>query len=139
MDRSLIEHRSAITALACSDLIWPSSKPLRSQGTCFQERMVISSSQAPAQTYRRQQRILSAPIDDQIVMMSVERGQYYNLNAVGTRIWHLLETPRSLAQIVTALAEIYDAPDKKIRAEAGAFLARLEREGLLEIVTVGDP
>lgn len=99
----------------------------------------MSVSPAPAaQTYRRKQRILSAAVADEIVMMSVERGQYYNLNAVGARIWHLLETPRSLAQIATALAEIYDAPEDKIRAEAAAFLARLEREGLLEIGTVGD-
>jgi hypothetical protein len=100
--------------------------------------MVIVSTQATGQTYQRQQRILSASVDDQIVMMSVERGQYYNLNAVGARIWNLLETPRTLAQIVAALAEIYEAPEETIHAEADAFLGRLEREGLLEIVTIGD-
>lgn len=100
----------------------------------------MSESPHPAaEIYRRKQRIFSASVAHEIVMMSVERGQYYNLNAVGTRIWHLLETPRNLAQIVTALAEIYDAPEDKIRAEAAAFLARLEREGLLEIGTVGAP
>jgi len=88
-----------------------------------------------SQIYRRKTRLLSAQVEDEIVMMSVEMGQYYNLNAVGGRIWHLLETPRSLDQIVSALADIYEAPKETIHAEVAAFLARLEREGLLEVVT----
>lgn len=93
------------------------------------------SPQPAARTYRRKQQIMSAAVDDEIVMMSVEQGQYYNLNAMGTRIWHLLETPRGVVEIVTTLAEIYDAPEDRIRVEVDAFLAGLEREGLLEIVT----
>ncbi len=92
----------------------------------------------PNQTYLRKTRILSAPIGDEIVMMSVERGQYYNLNAIGGRIWNLLETPHNLDQIVEALAEIYDAPDETIRTESAAFIARLEREGLIEVAAI-DP
>jgi len=87
--------------------------------------------------YRRKQQILSAAVDDEIVMMSVEKGQYYNLNVMGTRIWHLLETPRSVVEVVMALDEIYDVPEEKIRDEVDAFLTRLERAGLLELVTTG--
>lgn len=94
---------------------------------------MISSTQTATQFYQRKQRILSASVGEEIVMMSVERGLYYNLNGAGRHIWQLLETPRSLDQIVTALAEIYDAPEEKIRVEACAFLTRLESEGLLEM------
>lgn len=100
--------------------------------------MIVSTNTA-THTYRRKQRILSASFDDTLIMMSVEKGQYYNLNAAGRRIWCLLEKPQNLDQIVAALAEVYDAPVEKIRAEADAFLARLEREGLLEIVMTGTP
>ncbi|MFD0389560.1 PqqD family peptide modification chaperone [Tistrella bauzanensis] len=79
------------------------------------------STRTPTQTYRRQQRILSASVDDETVMMSVARGQYYNLNAVGGHIWRLLETPRSLDQIVTSLAEVYDAPEEKIAPRRTPF------------------
>lgn len=93
------------------------------------------SSQPATRSYRRKQQILSAAVGDEIVMMSVEKGQYYNLNAVGVRIWQLLEMPRNPAEIVAALVEIYDAPEDRIRAEVEGFLARMEREGLLEITT----
>lgn len=91
------------------------------------------SSRPAVRTYRRKQQILSAAIGEEIVMMSVEKGQYYSLNAVGMRIWQLLETPRDLAEIVEALADNYDAPEDVICAEVESFLARMEREGLLEL------
>ena len=84
------------------------------------------------ETYWHKKGILSASIHDEVVMMSIEMGQYYNLNTVAGRIWHLLETPQNLDQITAALAEIYDAPTDTIRAEVAAFLARLKQEGLLE-------
>jgi len=98
-----------------------------------------ASTPVVAPTYRRLQRVLSASAGDEIIMMSVEKGQYYNLNAVGGRIWSLLETPQRLDQIVTALADVYEAPEETISAEVDAFLARLKREGLLEIVTTDAP
>lgn len=81
--------------------------------------------------YRRQQNILSAVVNDELVMMSVETGQYFNLNPVGAHIWRLMEAPQSLDSIVAALTDAYDAPEAAIREEALGFLARLEREKLV--------
>ena len=82
-------------------------------------------------TYRRRQNVLSAVVNDELVMMSVETGQYFNLNAVGARIWRLLETPQRLDSIVAALIDIYDVPEAAIREEALDFLVRLEREKMV--------
>ncbi len=84
-------------------------------------------------TFRRSNGLLSASVDDEIVMMSVDAGQYYNLNAMGAQIWRLLKTPKTVDQIVAILAETYDASDATIRIEVGAFLDRMEREGALEM------
>ncbi|MDE3197312.1 MAG: PqqD family protein, partial [Acidobacteriota bacterium] len=41
----------------------------------------------------RNDKILHAPVGaEETVMLSVEAGEYYGLNAVGRRIWELLET-----------------------------------------------
>lgn len=82
--------------------------------------------------YRQKTRLLSAAVGDQVIMMSVELGRYFNLNPVAGRIWQLLATPCSLDRIVAELAPIYDAPEETIRAEVAGFLDRLEREGLLD-------
>jgi len=93
-----------------------------------------STSVPSSQTFRRQPNILSAVIKGELVMMSVETGQYFNLNAVGAHIWRLMETPQSVDAIVAALVDSYDAPEAAIREEAAGFLSRLEREKM--VVTV---
>ena len=34
---------------------------------------------------------MQAELDNELVMMSVERGSYYGLDPVGSKIWELLE------------------------------------------------
>ncbi|MET4700011.1 hypothetical protein ABIE65_003048 [Constrictibacter sp. MBR-5] len=81
--------------------------------------------------YRRRQHVLSAVVNNELVMMSVETGQYFNLNAVGAHIWRLMEAPQSLDSIVAALMDAYDAPEAAIREEALDFLVRLEGEKMV--------
>lgn len=81
--------------------------------------------------YRRRPNVMSAVINDELVMMSVETGQYFNLNTVGAQIWRLLESPQSLNAIVAALVDGYDAPEAVIREETRAFLARLEAQDMV--------
>jgi hypothetical protein len=81
--------------------------------------------------YRRRPNVMSAVVNAELVMMSVETGQYFNLNPVGAHIWRLLESAQSLDAIVAALIDSYDAPETVIRQEALAFLARLEAQDMV--------
>ncbi len=93
--------------------------------------MGASGSQA-SEMYQRTDKILTAAINDELVMMSVELGQYFGLNSVGLHIWSLLETPKSFDAIVAILTAEYDGDAEVIRSEVAVFLARLESEGLLK-------
>ncbi|KQX19302.1 hypothetical protein ASD39_15410 [Sphingomonas sp. Root50] len=86
--------------------------------------------------YRRQPNVLSAVVNDELVMMSVQTGRYFNLNMVGAHIWRLLDSPQSLDAMVAILTETYDAPEAAIRAEVLAFLTRLERQDMVS--SIGD-
>ena len=60
----------------------------------------------------RNEAIVFTDLDDTIVMMDVDEGQYYELDPVGARIWTLLETDRSAADLCDALAaEFSVSPD----------------------------
>ena len=48
---------------------------------------------------------VSADLDGKTVLLSVENGEYYNMNAVGSRIWSLLEKPITVAELVAQLTE----------------------------------
>jgi hypothetical protein len=80
------------------------------------------------------QRIGDAPtayLGDSLLMMSVEKGQYFTLNAVGTRIWELLEKPTTQAALVRQLVTEYEVRPENCAAQVAAFLAALRQRDLL--------
>ena len=55
---------------------------------------------------------LSTNIDGELVALDVTKGVCYGLNRMGTRIWELIETPRSARQVADILVSEFDvAPD----------------------------
>ncbi len=82
--------------------------------------------------------LLESEIDGEAVMMSIEKGQYYGLDAVGTEIWNLLETPRSFGEICADLLARYDVEPETCRADVGRFLEALLRDGTLTVVEPGE-
>lgn len=80
---------------------------------------------------RRADGLLAAAVSDELLMMSVELGRYFNLNAVGARIWELLETPRTVDGLVAALTAEYDVAPDTARQEVERFLDALRERGLL--------
>lgn len=89
------------------------------------------SDKLAALTYRRADGLLAAAVGDELLMMSVELGKYFNLNPVGSRIWELLETPRSVNSLVEALTAEYDVTPDVARREVERFLGDLEERKLL--------
>jgi hypothetical protein len=75
--------------------------------------------------------ILTAPMDEMLLMMSVEQGKYFGLNGAGPRIWELLEQPLTEDELVAALLDEYEVTREVCAAEVAAFLAGLRERHLL--------
>ena len=88
---------------------------------------------SPDQPLVRRGGVLGAPVDDEIVLMSPELGHYLALSAEGKRIWELLETPLSPAQLAERLAAQFEATADQILADVTPFLEELRRDGLIEL------
>jgi len=55
---------------------------------------------------------ISTEIDGELVALDVTKGVCYGLNRIGTRIWQLVETPRSAREVADVLADEFDvSPD----------------------------
>lgn len=55
---------------------------------------------------------ISTEVDGELIALDVNRGVCYGLNRIGTRIWQLLDTPRSARQISEVLVQEFDvSPD----------------------------
>jgi coenzyme PQQ biosynthesis protein PqqD len=72
-----------------------------------------------------------AAVEDEIVMLSLERGKYFHLNSAASSIWELLETPRTLAELCRELEQRFDVPAAQCEADVREFLAELEARSLL--------
>jgi len=85
-------------------------------------------------TVKRSSEPLQAGLDDEVVMMSVEKGSYYGLDPVGARIWELLESPKQVSEVVADLLEAYEVEKDVCERETIAFVQSLLGEDLAEIV-----
>lgn len=70
----------------------------------------------------RNPEIITSEIDDEIVMMSIEEGKYFGLNAIGSAIWGLLEQEQSIEAIIAALLKRFDVSEVQCQAESLSFI-----------------
>jgi Coenzyme PQQ synthesis protein D (PqqD) len=76
---------------------------------------------------------LSADTGDGAVMMSPSATQYIGLSSTAGRIWELLETPRTLAELCTALAGEYQVTPDEVSGDVKEFVAGLAERGALAL------
>ncbi len=79
--------------------------------------------------------LISAPIDDEVVILSVERGNYYGLDEIGTEIWQRLESPVRVDVLCADLAAKYAGDRQTIERDVLTLLESLLAERLLSVVT----
>jgi hypothetical protein len=77
--------------------------------------------------------VLTAEVDGEIVMMSIERGRYFGLDDIGSDIWKRLEQPCSFAALVDRLAADYDADRATIAADVEALLGRMAVQDVVRL------
>ena len=87
----------------------------------------------PTTVFRKNAELLESDVDEEVVALDVNRGQCYGLNAVGSRVWRLLDTPRSLEDICSLLQEEYEVEPEACQAEVARLMEDLQSEGLVEI------
>lgn len=88
---------------------------------------------AAADRLRRVPGLLAADVDGEMVMMDVEKGVYYGLDAIGSDIWKRLETPVSAAELAAELVKDYEADAATIETDVLALFNRLVEQGLAEV------
>ncbi len=77
---------------------------------------------------------IAVSVDESIVMMSLKQGKYYGLDRVGSRIWALLEHPRSVAELCAQLCREFEIDEASCRADVHEFLTELANEKLIRVV-----
>lgn len=88
-----------------------------------------------AATVRASDQQISCDVDDEVVLLSMQNGQYYGLNQVGASIWRLIQRPRTLAEVRDNLLEEYaDVSPETCSIEVLAFTANMLALGLVQLL-----
>lgn len=87
----------------------------------------------PQTRYQRSPEMVHSSIDGEVVMMSVDKGEYYGLNAMGSRIWELLEKPHSLEELCRELMSGFEVDQETCQAEVSRFLSEIADQKLVAV------
>ncbi len=75
----------------------------------------------------------SSELDGEAVILNLKSGVYYGLNPVGASIWNLLQQPRTVSEIQSAILAKYSVEPEQCERDLLALLQELEAEGLIEV------
>jgi len=80
---------------------------------------------------RRSDDQIAARVDDEVVILSVERGSYFGLDDIGSDIWERIASPMRVDALCDALVAKYDADRATIERDVLALLEKLVAAGLV--------
>ena len=67
------------------------------------------------------------------VMMNLEKGKYFALNSIGSRIWELIDEKKVVNQVIDELLEEYEVDKETCVETVIIFLNRLKDEELIKV------
>lgn len=70
-------------------------------------------------------------IEGEAVILSVDTKVFRGLNAVGSRVWELIDGARSVAEIAATIAREFDVAPEVAARDVGAFVEALLAKGLV--------
>jgi Coenzyme PQQ synthesis protein D (PqqD) len=76
---------------------------------------------------------VSCDLAGEAAILNVKTGVYYGLDPVGARIWNLMQDPRAVIEIQTAITNEYDVEPERCASDLVGLLEKLLAEGLIEV------
>ena len=76
---------------------------------------------------------VSSDLGGEVAILDLQGGTYYGLDAVGARIWGLIQQPKNVEEIRNTLLSQYEVDQDRCERDLIALLQRLADEGLIEV------
>jgi len=76
---------------------------------------------------------VSTRLDDETVLLELNKGTYYGLNSVGSVIWELVQQPKSIENVYFAVLNQYSVDSETCRRDVLRVIEELEGAGLVEL------
>jgi hypothetical protein len=76
---------------------------------------------------------VATEVNDEVVLMNLERDRCYGLGSTGSDIWRMLREPIQVAALVSQLRQAYDSPPGEIESDVLRTLREFAAEGLIRV------
>lgn len=77
------------------------------------------------------QNVVYRDLADESVLLNLDTGTYFGLDAVGTRLWHLVAEHGSTESAIDTLLAEYDVEPARLQKDVNALIDQLLAKGLL--------
>jgi hypothetical protein len=81
---------------------------------------------------------LASNLAGETVILGLSKGRYYGVDAVGARVWQLIQTPASIGSVRAAIVSEYDVTPEQCEADLLKLLGKMIEEGLVEVPAASD-
>jgi Coenzyme PQQ synthesis protein D (PqqD) len=79
---------------------------------------------------------VSCPLGEESAILNLKNTVYYGLNPIGTRIWNLIQQPRSIRELRDTLVDEYDVEAAHCESDLFQLLEKMRVEGLIVVRSV---
>jgi DhnA family fructose-bisphosphate aldolase class Ia len=76
---------------------------------------------------------VSAELDGEAVILSLDQGVYYGLNTVGAFVWGLMDQARTVAELRDAVVDAYEVDPPTAERDLLELLADMAARGLVQV------
>ena len=75
--------------------------------------------------------VVARKLDDEMVLLNLDSGEYFGLNDTGTRVWELLAEGHSRTEVVDCLIEEFEVDVEIASSHVATLCGELLEAGLL--------
>jgi hypothetical protein len=76
-------------------------------------------------------RVVWRDIEGEAVILNLDTGYYYNLNAIGSLIWRLLDEKKDISKIIETISKDYNISVNRAKKDLDSLISDLKKEKLL--------
>jgi hypothetical protein len=76
---------------------------------------------------------VSSDLGGEVAILHLNAGVYYGLDAVGARVWDLIQEPKTVEEVRDVIVGEYEVAPDRCESDLIALLQRLADEGLIEV------
>jgi hypothetical protein len=81
---------------------------------------------------------VATEVNDEVVLMNLERDRCYGLGSTGSDIWRRLRAPIQVSELSRQLRAAYDSAPGEIESDVLRTLQEFAAEGLIQVRVAGE-